>query len=521
MKKHILCVISVLAALFTLAGCSDKSDGSNSAALTASSVELISTDNIDREFSSDDLNFDYEEESAVLITLSDNGISVDGSGASVQNGVVTITAAGTYVVSGTISDGQILVDATNKADVRLALNSASITCSNGPAIYVKQADKVILTLVKGTDNFLTDSSSYNLSDDESNVDAAIFSKDDLTINGEGALTVTGNYSHGIVTKDDLVITGGTITVTAVKHAMCGKDSVSISDGTFNLTCVKDGIHSSNTDDEGKGYIYIRGGSFEINAQDDGMHAANALLIEGGTINIASSYEGLEGKTVTITGGTISVISSDDGINSASGSDTTDDGHTLGNDDKFNPNGSSENYINISGGEIKISASGDGIDSNGSLIISGGTIYVDGPSDGGNGAIDYEGSGFISGGTIIASGSSEMSSGFSENSSQCSIMYNVAQGQSGEISLKDSNGNVIASYTPSKQYGNIVISSPELTQGETYTLTAGSETYEITLSGIVTSNTFGGMGKGQMGGGKGGGQMGDEQGGAPDAYGRGM
>lgn len=552
-------------------------------------------------FTERDLAGTYEESGAVYVTLSGDGITGETDGVAINGQTVTITAEGTYIFSGTLSEGQIVVDADN-AKVQIVFDNVDITCASSAAVYVKSAEKVFVTLAEGAQNTLRNTDEY-VAIDDNNIDAVIFAKSDLTLNGTGSLTIVSAEGHGIVSKDDLKITGGTYDITAAGHALSGKDSVRIADGTFILTAEKDGIHAENADDEEKGYIYIADGDFTItsdgdgmdassivqiedgtfditagggaaNSQkthesdmpgggmsqnierpdgksmpqmgekpdeesmsqmgekpdeesmpqmgekpdgenmpqdtttdesststkgikagggmylnggtyqidsaddsihsnanitiadgtytlatgDDGVHADDALTVNGGTITVTESYEGLEGLTVTINDGTIDITASDDGINTAG------------------------EKMELNGGYIHILAGGDGLDSNGDLTINGGEIYIDGPSDNGNSAIDYgdRSSAYMNGGTLVAIGNSGMAEGMSDSSKQKVLMVKLGeQMEAGDVVLTDSEGNVIVSYTALKSYDCVIISTAEVENGATYTLTTSGTTTEVT------------------------------------------
>lgn len=236
-------------------------------------------------FTERDLAGTYEESGAVYVTLSDDGITGETDGVAINGQTVTITAEGTYIFSGTLSEGQIVVDA-DKAKVQIVFDNVDITCASSAAVYVKNAEKVFVTLAEGSQNTLRNTDEY-VAIDDNNIDAVIFAKSDLTLNGTGSLTIVSAEGHGIVSKDDLKITGGTYDITAAGHALSGKDSVRIADGTFILTAEKDGIHAENADDEEKGYIYIADGDFTITSDGDGMDASNIVQIEDGTFDITA------------------------------------------------------------------------------------------------------------------------------------------------------------------------------------------------------------------------------------------
>lgn len=322
-----------------ISGCSFDSfsktttETSSESSSSASEITYLDADDM---FTDRDKEVGYDEDTATAITLSDDASSCDSSSVTISNNTITITDEGTYLLTGSLSDGQVIVDADDKK-VQLVLDSVNINCDTSAALYVKAADKVFVTLASDSENSLSNTSDF-VAIDDNNIDAVIFSKDDLTLNGSGTLTVTAKYGHGIVSKDDLVIASGTYQITAAKHALSGKDSVRIADGVLTLDAGTDGIHSENTDDDAKGFIYIAngdisitadsdgfdaeetlqvdGGNIEVAAGDDGLHADGDLIITDGTINVTKSYEGLEGMTITVEDGNISVVSSDDGINAA-------------------------------------------------------------------------------------------------------------------------------------------------------------------------------------------------------------
>ena len=448
-------------------------------------------------FTKRDLSGTYDESEAVKITLSGKTAACNSSNVQIEDGVVTIKAAGVYVLSGTLTDGTIVVDAGDDDKVQLVLDGVSITAADYAAIYAKNADKVFVTLAEGAENSLTVSGDYVQTDDN-NVDAVIFAKCDLTLNGIGSLTVKDTTGHGIVSKDDLVVTGGTYTIDSQDHCLNGKDSVRIADGTFNLSCDEDGIHAGN-DDQQDGYVYIEGGDINISVGDDAIHAEGLLIITGGDIDVSKSYEGVEGYKILVTGGDIDVVSSDDGFNAAGGSSSGSDDNRggFGGDPGMggvDMDADSDAYILITGGTININADGDGIDSNGGIGITGGSVYVLGPSDNGNGAMDYGICAAITGGEIIAVGGSGMAQGFGDESTQCSALVNFDEWvDAGEtITLTDFDGKEVLSYKADKKFNSVVISTSDMKQGDTYTLTVGDQSRTFTLDDITYSEGSGGM-----------------------------
>lgn len=293
-RKKLLALFCATALSMTaVAGCAGKNSSTDNIVSTETEVNAEETaaqsetgtfSSADM-FTERDLAGTYEESEAVYVTLSDDGITGETAGVAINGQTVTITEEGTYVFSGTLSEGQIVVDADD-AKVQIVLDNVDITCATSAAVYVKSAEKVFVTLAEGSQNTLRNTDEY-VAIDDNNIDAVIFAKSDLTLNGTGSLTIVSAEGHGIVSKDDLKITGGTYDITAAGHALSGKDSVRIADGTFILTAGKDGIHSGNEDNEEKGYIYIADGDFTITSDGDGMDASNIVQIEDGTFDITA------------------------------------------------------------------------------------------------------------------------------------------------------------------------------------------------------------------------------------------
>lgn len=533
--------------LFT-SGCSSqqaktKAQQKNTSITNASTVSAnkLSAEEL---FTNRDKEIGFEESNCTRISLADKKSSCSSSNVSIQEDIITISSEGSYLLSGTLSNGQICINAPEDAKVQLILDDVSISNTNSAAIYVKAADKVFLTLAEDSQNTLRTTDAF-VADGEVNVDGVIFATSDLTLNGNGALSITSNQGHGIVSKDDLCFTSGSYTVDAAQHALSGKDSVRIAEGEFHLSAGTDGIHSEHTEDSSKGYIFVSNGTFSIDSSKDGFDASGllqiengsfsivsndgkglksdtSLLLSGGIINITNSYEGLEAQNILIEDGTISIVSTDDGIN-ASSSNTqsssdnlsntknameklpdmpTENGTLPSNDQEFlKKKGGAGGFeveentsITINGGTLSINAQGDGIDSNGTLTINGGTTYIDGPSNSGNGALDSNGSPTIHGGTFVAVGCSQMAMNFGSDSTQCSIMSNLGSTQQNcTVSLTDSAGKEIVLFDAKKSFDNVLISSPSIQEGEQYTLSAGTASVSVTMDEKIygESNGMGG------------------------------
>ena len=482
------------------------------------------------DFTENDLACDWEAAEITAISLEGDTGTVEGSGAYFVNGDLYITAAGYYDLSGELTDGSVVVETENKCKVFIRLNGVSITNSEDACINVQNAEKVFLTLAEGTENVLECGNAFCSDAQADNRGGAIFAHDDLTINGEGKLSVRAPYKHGIDANDMLVITGGNITIDSAE----------------------DGIH---VNDE----FRICNAVLTINAGDDGIHCDNEILIAGGTINIEKCYEGIEGLQITMKDGDVTIYPTDDGVNangetdgfgfgSMTGkggnasdgeademqmpdtSEMPDMGETpelselpdMGNapdmsnaqetegdaDVKENPENEqtsddtadedideAETFIRISGGKLTIineeGRDADGLDSNGDIYIEGGEVYISMTGTGANAAIDYgsESGGVckVSGGTLVACGGSSMLEEIDASSDQPSFTYIGDETTADtEIALCDSDGNEMLSYQLPCECNTVTISLDTLEAGQTYTLRIGEEEKEITLTDTVTT-----------------------------------
>lgn len=537
--------ITLLAAL-ALTGCSATS-ASNASASSAISTSASSTSGTtskvadsfstdvksgaklaeDTHYSAKDLTWDSSSE--VTIDLS-NPTATDG--VTVSDGVITITKAGNYKLTGTY-EGQIKVEAADSDMVRLILNNATITNSTGAAINVVEADEVVIYTASGTTNTVSDGSSY--SDTAScSPDAAIYSKSDLTLAGEGTLKVEGKYEEGIHTSDGLVIASGTLEVNAANTGIKGKDYVDILDGTITVTATKDGIKATNDTDGNRGWVRLSGGTVNISAGDDGFKAERVLEISGGTLNITQANEGIEAQYINILDGTVNVTSSDDGINasysttstsstgteSASTSTTQTTQTAQGGQAGQAPAGGQapsgtmgqppagggagggmgggggtfevvDATINISGGTVTVNANGDGIDSNGTATLSGGTVIVNGPFTGGNTSLDTNGDLLLNGATVTAANSGDMFEAPSTNSTsgyvKISNVSNLSAGTT--VQVTDSSGNVVANYKVANSSTTLIlVSSSKITKGESYTVYTTTDSVDASSTTLASNAT---------------------------------
>ena len=600
MKKTFFALTLALA--MAASGCAAPNEGSTtgttepSAAVTEEAESGTAQTDTSEIFSDRDFETDYDESKSALIQLSGSSASCGSDAVEISGGTVTIKDEGTYILSGTLDDGMIVVNTEKTDKTQLVLDGVTIHSQTSAPIYVLQSDKVFITLAEGSANTLSNGGTFTAID-ENNIDAVIFSKEDLTLNGSGSLSISSPAGHGIVSKDSLTVTGGTYEVTSASHGFAGKDDVCIAGGVYTITSGKDGIHAENDDDETSGYVYIGGGAFTISAEgdgvsaaatmridggsfdivtgggsvnaakqtsdswggfmggggrdgskgggfpgsttteteedstsikgikagtdltitagsftidsaddaihsnsnvtvsggtfdiatgDDGFHADETLAITSGTIRITESYEGLEGLYVDVSGGDIALAASDDGINAAGGTDQSGFGGQRGGD-RFGGRGgmgsgsSSGGTITISGGTLYVDASGDGIDANGTITISGGYTTVCGPTQGDTATLDYDTGAAITGGTFIGTGASGMAQTFSD-SGQGVIAVSVGSQAAGTpITLTDSSGKTIVSYEPELSFAVVILSTPDMVKGETYTITVGSSSGEFAAS----------------------------------------
>ena len=611
MKKVISVILVLTLSLTLLASCSKKQDKEIQTANEQKTEETekpqvdfgkTATDM----FTDRDRKSDYDEKDAINITLSgDSAVASDGS-VRISGSDITLTKDATYIISGNLNDGRITVDAPDTAKPHIVLKGADITSKSSAALYILNADKVIITLEDI--NSLANGGEFEESDN--NIDGALFSKQDVTINGGGALTVTSPVGHGIVCKDDLVITDGSITINSASHGIDANDSVRIDKAGITIDSGKDAIKAENTDDASLGFVYIssgnikaeaegdgisagaymqidggsidltvgggsengekehsdgfggfmggghggmarpgemqtvtdtadesstsmkglkavndimisggnitvnsaddaihsdtsltiKGGTFNIASGDDAIHAEETLTVTGGTVDITESYEGLEALHIVIEAGDIKLKASDDGFNAAGGTDSS--GMTGGRDGMFGggmggpggkggmggPGGmgggtsqNSNGSIKVLGGNIYINSSGDGMDANGTLEISGGNTVVVGPTQGDTSTLDYDVSGTISGGSFIGTGGAGMAQSFSD-SEQGVVAVSVGNMSAGEkITLKDKDGKIIAEHSPELSYAVVIISTPDIKKGDSYSLTVGSQSGDVTAN----------------------------------------
>ena len=489
-------------------------------------------------YTNEDLTWDSSGEKTIDLA---NPTATDG--VSVENGTITITSGGTYRITGEYS-GQVKIEAAKTDTVRLVLDNAKITNSTGAAINVVSAAEAIIYTAAGTTNTVADEANYTATGDD-DPDAAIYSTANLTLTGEGSLSVKGAYEEGIHTTGGLVIASGTLDVNAANTGIKGKDYVDITGGIVNVTAAQDGIKSTNTDDESLGFTRLSAGSVTISAGDDGLKAPHTLEISGGTLNIEKSNEGIEAQYINILDGDVTVNSSDDGINASlkdsssdTSSDTTSGTATTGQQTQQNQNGQVQQApagggaapggsqgstgqnqnmpqpptdgampgggggtfevvdaaINISGGTVTVNAEGDGIDSNGTATFSGGTVTVNGPTAGGNNALDSNGDLLLNGGTVTTGSTADMfeAPSSASTSGYLKITDSSALTQGSTVQVTDSSGTVVANYKITTSGVQLVlVSNKNIVKGQSYTVS-------VTSGSVDAASTIAASGASELG-----------------------
>ena len=425
-------------------------------------------------------------------TGSSNAISIDNGDTKINwerysttdvvlDGSYGIVKSGVYHLTGEITDGLITIKPGVDGVVKLILDNVTVSNSNGPAIACYEGDDLVIELVGK--NVLSDGSNYASTFDE-DVTGALYSKADLTLQGDGMLSLNANYQDGIVGKDDLKFNGGNYDIVAVDDAVRGKDSVYVVDGDFTIKAGADGIKSTNATDAGKGFVLVEHGKMNLSVGDDGIHADREVRINGGEIAIVKSYEGIEAQVVTINDGNISVTAFDDGLNAGGGADDS-----ATNRVGANPFDADEKCVlSVNGGNIYVNAAGDGIDSNGWLYFNGGEVVVDGPTDNGNGALDASMGVVMNGGSVLAVGASGMATALGDTSAinNVSIYLSSMQAPDTEILITDTEGNTVMRRTAAKSFSHIAAGSNEFRLGNKYILYLnGEQSDEITITGITT------------------------------------
>ena len=467
MKKRLAGMfLALMLIIMPFAGCTAQDAVGTTVTEASSALQIDSTYFTDR-----DSKIDYEESTASKIVLSSTTAKITGDGAKLEDKTVKITKEGTYILSGSSDGLNVVVEAADTEKVWLVFDNLSMKGVSAP-IQVLTADKVFITLAKGSTNTIEDIETA----ENEELNAAIYSKSDLTINGSGKLIVNGKYEHGIKSSDDLKMLGGSFVITAANDGLNANDALNIKDSVI-----------------------------EISAKGDGIHSDKNVYIDGKSLNIKESEEGIEGKVVDIVSGDIDIKSSDDGINATDSSLKTDnlpadvqekiknrperpEGEAVPEGEMQRPEGMPhgagfENQegteIIIRGGDLYIDASGDGIDSNGNLTVSGGKVVIEGSGGRGDGAIDYNGTGLVTGGEVLALGGNDMIQSFSSESAQSHIVVTAKESIAvgAKITIKDEAGKVLYEHINKKAFSALVYSSKDLVKSKNYTVQIGDTILE--------------------------------------------
>lgn len=542
-----------------LVGCSPAASRDTSTSATSSTASVVAVasaqeareNNVEVHDAGDAASWDASTET--VVTLSGTTATVAGAApdaVTVDGSTVTVTRAGTYRLTGTLTDGQVVVATAGEDLVRVVLDGAQIASSTSSPLFVEDAGVVAVVLADGTRNTLSDAAQYEYAEGEDEPNAALFSTADLTIAGTGQLTVEGRSNDGIASKDGLVIESGSISVSALDDGVRGKDYLLVEGGTLLVEAGGDGLKSDQDEDAGKGWIKVLDGVVDVTAGDDGIAAQTdvfvdggavtvaatsdgisgdvAVVVSGGTVSVTQSEEGIEGALIAISGGETSVVASDDGLNASDGSGSTaqegpggtgggeapagkptdmpergeapagggapggaeapSGGRPSGDMPAGGPGGgrggmggattytrSDDLHIEISGGALTIDAGGDGIDSNGSLSLSGGATIVYGPVNAGNGALDAESGIQVTGGTLVALGAAGMAQAPDAASAQPWVQLTGAGEADVPVEVVDDAGTVVATFTSPKAFGDAVVSAPALVAGASYSVKQGGTT----------------------------------------------
>lgn len=483
-----------------------------------------SSDNSDM-FTSRDNETTFDESKAVKIELNGTSAKASSNSVKVSGSTVTITEDTTHIISGSLDNGMIIVDAPDTAKIQLVFDGVNITSGTSAPLYIKKADKVFVTLVG--ENTLANGGTFTAVD-ENNIDGAVFSKQDLTFNGSGSLTVSSPIGHGIVCKDDLVFTGGNFTITSASHAVDSNDSVRIKNTVISADSGKDGIHSENTDDSTKGFVYIDSGTLDIECEGDGISSGSYMQICDGTINIlaAGGYEngakkssdnwggfggGMHGNhpgepmpmqistetvsetatgdessstkglkstdSILIEGGTFTINSADDAIHSKMSAAINGGTFEISTgDDAVH----SDESLTINAGKINITNSYEGLEAC-NVVVNGGDIKLVSTDDGLNGAGGTDSSGMTGGRDGMFGGNIPGGKNFSNSTGSIVI-------SGGTLSINASGDGIDSNGTLEITGGHTTVAGP--TQGDTSTL-------DFDISGTISGGTFIGTGASHM------------------------
>jgi len=573
MKKFLFCIVSFTALSFFLScGKQEEENEQQLISISGKFTKTLVAGAMTYNKSSHEKESDYvwDASDEIPVELNVDEIIENSDNCSTSGSVLTIYSPGTYRISGSLTDGRIIVNSPDDGVVRLIFAGVNINCQTGSPVYIADADKVVIILEESSQNYLSDTENYVYDVPESEEpNATIFSKSDLTISGSGSLNIDANFNDAVSCKDGLIVKDAVFDISSVDDGLRGKDYLIIDNPDLTITATGDALKSDNDEDAKRGYVFIKGGklnltsgcdaiqavtdalvsageiqitagggsghtvsgtksskgiksgvmtivdggtisinsaddalhsndylcvnggTFSISSADDGIHSDSVAGITGGTIVILKSYEGIESAQITISGGDINLTASDDGINVAGGNDGSGFG---GNPPgQTSSTASDEYFFYMHGGYVVVKAAGDGVDVNGSVYMDEGYLIVHGPTENMNGPLDYDATFTITGGTLIAAGSSGMAQAPDESSTQYSIMlkFNSVHQGGTIVDIQTKDGDEVICFEPLKNYQSFVFSSPQLVKGLDLVAYCNGSSTGVNTDGVYSGGTYSG------------------------------
>lgn len=445
-----------------LISCSKTTKEANTQSMQNMKINKTNSNAKSNIFSDDDYDAMVDENNSTVLNLSDIS-NIKGKNISVSGNVVTISSGGTYILTGKLDEGQIVVNASNEDKVRLVLKGVDISSSKGNIILIENAKKTIITLASDSNNKLE----LKGTNSKDNKDSVIFSKSDLSFNGTGVLNLLSPYGRGIVSQDKVVFVDGKYAMDTAGNTISANNSLAIADGKYDIKAGEKGTGLKVHGSDKKGRIYIANGKLDITTGKDGINSNSNVTINNGNINIKSDENGIEGENIDIRGGNTRVVSKDDGIITSSEKNTESDSL----------------FIRIVGGKVSIHSKNNGLNSKGDISISGGETFVESSNNDDKTAINYEGSAKITGGTFIATGNASIVKTFGDSSTQGSILMSFSKKTKENLKVLDEFGKTLAEYKPKSEYKSVIISTKDIKENKKYKLVAGEQTLNLLLDKI--------------------------------------
>lgn len=445
-----------------LISCSKTTKETNPQSMQNMKVNKTNSNSKSNIFSDDDYDAMVDEKNSTVLNLSDIS-NIKGKNINVSGNVITISSGGTYILTGKLDEGQIVVNASNEDKVRLVLKGVDISSSKGNIILIENAKKTIITLASDSNNKLE----LKGTNSKDNKDSVIFSKSDLSFNGTGVLNLLSPYGRGIVSQDKVVFVDGKYAMDTAGNTISANNSLAIADGKYDIKAGEKGTGLKVHGSDKKGRIYIANGKLDITTGKDGINSNSNVTINNGNINIKSDENGIEGENIDIRGGNTRVVSKDDGIITSSEKNTEMDSL----------------FIRIVGGNVSIHSKNNGLNSKGNILISGGETFVESSDNTDKSAINYGGSAKITGGTFIATGNNSMTKTFGDSSTQGSILMSFSKKTKENLKVLDENGKTLAEYKPKSEYKSVIVSTKDIKENKKYKLVAGEQTLDLLLDKI--------------------------------------